>query len=121
MSIKKDPYDFLGEDITGAMEVKVWAIGAGLVTYSLVDPSITRVWRPNELKVITFHELYQLANTPGGMQLLHDRLQIRDSKVRIALQLPSDPEFLYTEEDARNLALKYWEDRESQIIANQCR
>ena len=105
MSIRKDPYDFLGEDITGAMEVKVWAIGAGLVTYALVDPAITRVWRPNELKVITFHELYQLANTAGGMQLLYDRLQIRDNKVREALQLPLDPEFLYTEEDAKNLVI----------------
>lgn len=105
MSVKKDPYDFLGEDITGAMEVKVWAIGSGVVAYSLTDPQVNRVWRPNELKVITFHELYQLSNHPGGMALLRDRLQIRDNKVREALKLPLDPEFLYTEEDAKNLAI----------------
>jgi len=105
MSIKKDPYDFLGEGITGAMEVKVWAIGTGIVTYALADPQVTRTWRPNELKVLTFHELYQLSNHPGGAVLLKERLQIRDNKVRQALQLPLDPEYLYTEEDAKNLAI----------------
>jgi hypothetical protein len=105
MSIKKDPYDFLGEDITGAMEVKVWAIGTGIVTYTLADPQVTRTWRPNELKILTFHELYQLMNHPGGAVLLKERLQIRDNKVRQALQLSLDPEYLYTEEDAKNLAI----------------
>lgn len=105
MSIKKDPYDFLGDGITGAMEVKVWAIGAGLVTYTLADPQVTRTWKPNELKILTFHELYQLMNHPGGAILLKERLQIRDNKVRQALQLPLDPEYLYTEEDAKNLAI----------------
>lgn len=105
MSVRKDPYDFLGEGITGAMEVKVWSIGAGIVTYTLTDPQVSRTWRPNELKIITFHELYQLANHPGGIVLLRERLQIRDNKVREALQLPLDPEFLYTEEDAKNLAI----------------
>lgn len=110
MSIKKDPYDFLGEGITGAMEVKVWAIGAGLVTYTLADPQVTRTWRPNELKILTFHELYQLMNHPGGAVLLKERLQIRDNKVRTALQLPLDPEYLYTEEDAKNLAINGTEE-----------
>jgi hypothetical protein len=105
MSIKKDPYDFLGDGITGSMEVKVWAIGTGIVTYSLNDPQVNRTWRPNELKILTFHELYQLMNHPGGAVLLKERLQIRDNKVREALQLPLDPEYLYTEEDAKNLAI----------------
>jgi hypothetical protein len=105
MAINKDPYDFLGEGITGTMEVKVWAIGTGLVTYTLTDPQVTRTWRPNELKILTFHELYQLLNHPGGAILLKERLQIRDNKVRQALQLPLDPEYLYTEEDAKNLAI----------------
>jgi hypothetical protein len=105
MSIKKDPYDFLGEGITGAMEVKVWSIGTGIVTYTLADPQVNRVWRPNDLKIVTFHELYQLLHHPGGAYLLKERLQIRDNKVREALKLPLDPEFLYTEEDAKNLAI----------------
>lgn len=105
MSIKKDPYDFLGEDITGNMEVKVWSIGSGQVAYSLTDPAVNRVWRPGELKIITFHELYTLNNQPGGGFLLANRLQIRDNKVREALNLPLDPEYLYTEEDAKNLVI----------------
>jgi hypothetical protein len=111
MSIKKDPYDFLGEGITGAMEVKVWSMSAGIITYTLADPQVTRTWRPNELKILTFHELYQLANHPGGIVLLRERLQIRDNKVREALQLPLDPEFLYTEEDAKNLAISGTEEQ----------
>jgi hypothetical protein len=105
MSIRKDPYDFLGEGITGVMEVKVWAVGSGIIAYNLTDPQVNRTWRPNELKVLTFHELYQLSNHPGGAALLKERLQIRDNKVRAALQLPLDPEYLYTEEDAKNLAI----------------
>ena len=106
MSVKKDPYEFLGTEITGAMEVKVWAVGAGKVHYELQDPKITRTFNPGELKILTFHEIYQLANHPGGMFLLVNNLQIRDNKVRQALGLPVDPEYLYTEEDAKKLVIE---------------
>lgn len=105
MSIQKDPYDFLGTEITGAMEVKVWAVGAGKVHYQLDDPKVSRTWNPGELKILTFHEIYQLANHPGGMFLLVNNLQIRDNKIRQALGLPTHPEYLYTEEDAKKLVL----------------
>jgi len=104
MSITKaNPYSFLGEEITPDLEVKVWCIGAGRAAYALNDPQVSRRWNPGELKILTFHELYQLVNAPGGRFLLTNRLQIRDNKVREALQLPLDPEYLYTEEDARRL------------------
>jgi hypothetical protein len=104
MSINKaNPYSFLGEEITPDLEVKVWCIGAGRAAYALNDPAVSRRWNPGELKILTFHELYQLSNAPGGKFLLTNRLQIRDNKVREALQLPLDPEYLYTEEDARRL------------------
>lgn len=106
MSIKKDPYDFLGTEITGAMEVKVWAVGAGKVHYQLEDPKVSRTFNPGELKVLTFHEIYQLANHPGGMFLLVNNLQVRDNKVRQALGLPMHPEYLYTEEDAKKLVIE---------------
>ena len=105
MSIKKDPYDFLGTEVTGAMEVKVWAVGAGKVHYELQDPKVTRTFNPGELKILTFHEIYQLANHPGGMYLLVNNLQIRDNKVRQAIGLSVDPEYLYTEEDAKILVV----------------
>ena len=106
MSIKKDPYEFLGTEVTGAMEVKVWAIGAGRVHYELQDPKVSRTFNPGELKILTFHEIYQLANHPGGMYLLVNNLQIRDNKVRQAIGLPVDPEYLYTEEDAKKLVIE---------------
>jgi hypothetical protein len=104
MSIKQDLYSsFLGEEITGDLEVKVWSTSIGDVVYALDDPRVHRNWKPGELKIITFHELYQLANTPGGMPILVNHLQIRDENVRKALQLPMEPEYFYTEEDARKL------------------
>ncbi len=106
MSIKKDPYEFLGTEVTGAMEVKVWAIGGGRVHYELQDPKVSRTFNPGELKILTFHEIYQLANHPGGMYLLVNNLQIRDNKVRQAIGLPVDPEYLYTEEDAKKLVIE---------------
>jgi len=104
-STKHDTYSsFLGEGITGDLEVKVWSTSMGEVVYALQDPKVHRSWKPGEVKILTFHEVYQLANSPGGMPLLANHLQIRDPKVRQALQLPMEPEYLYTDEDARKLA-----------------
>lgn len=106
MSVNKDPYqDLYGEEITGSKEVKVWSIGAGTTAYALEDPKVNRAWIPGELKLITFHELYSLTNHPGGRYLLENNLQIKDRAVRDALGLPNEPEYLYTEEDAKRLVL----------------
>lgn len=103
-STKHDTYSsFLGEGITGDLEVKVWSTSMGEVVYALQDPRVHRSWKPGEVKILTFHEVYQLANSPGGMPILANHLQIRDPKVRKALQLPMEPEYLYTDEDARKL------------------
>ncbi len=109
---KQDTYSsFLGEHITGDLEVKVWSTSVGTVGYGLEDPKVSRSWQPGELKIISFHELYQLSNTPGGMAILLNYLQIRDQKVREALQLPLEPEYLYTEDDAKKLAKTGSEDQ----------
>lgn len=106
MSLERDPYqDLFGEEITAAKQVKVWSIGAGKTAYALEEPKVNRSWMPGELKLITFHELYSLSNHPGGMYLLKNSLQIKESAVREALNLPTEPEYLYTEEDARKLVL----------------
>jgi hypothetical protein len=103
-STKHDTYSsFLGEGITGDLEVKVWSTSMGEVVYALQDPKVHRSWKSGEVKILTFHEVYQLANSSGGMPLLANHLQIRDPKVRKALQLPMEPEYLYTDEDARKL------------------
>jgi hypothetical protein len=109
---KQDTYSsFLGEHITGDLEVKVWSTSVGTVGYGLDDPKVSRSWQPGELKILTFHELYQLSNTAGGPALLLNYLQIRDQKVREALQLPIEPEYLYTEEDAKKLVQTGSEDQ----------
>lgn len=109
---KQDTYSsFLGDHITGDLEVKVWSTSVGTVGYSLEDPRVSRSWQPGELKILTFHELYQLSNSPGGPALLLNYLQIRDQKVREALQLPLEPEYFYTEEDAKRLVQTGTEDQ----------
>lgn len=109
---KQDTYSsFLGEHITGDLEVKVWSTSVGTVGYALDDPKVNRSWQPGELKIVSFHELYQLSNTAGGQSILLNYLQIRDQKVREALQLPLEPEYLYTEEDAKKLAQTGSEDQ----------
>ncbi len=110
--LKQDTYSsFLGDHITGDLEVKVWSTSVGTVGYGLDDPRVSRSWQPGELKIISFHELYQLSNSPGGQAILLNYLQIRDQKVREALQLPLEPEYLYTEEDAKKLAKTGSEDQ----------
>jgi hypothetical protein len=101
---KQDSYStFLGENFTADLEVKVWSTSIGDVAYQLTDPLVHRTWKPGELKIIRFDELYKLSNHPGGMPLLVNHLQIRDAEVRKALNLPMEPEYFYTEEDARRL------------------
>jgi hypothetical protein len=112
MAVTQDSYSsFLGEHITGTMEVKVWSNSIGAVGYGVDELRVSRSWQPSELKIVTFHELYLLANQPGGMALLTNYLQIRDQKVREALQLPLEPEYLYTDEDAKKLVISGTEDQ----------
>ena len=107
MELQKDVYSsFLGEHITANREVKVWSTSIGEVIYALDDPNVRRNWKPGEVKVLTFHELYQLSKHPGGMSMLANNLQIREMDIREALELPLEPEYLYTEEDARRLVNK---------------
>lgn len=101
-------YSFLGvEGLTGERMVKVWKRANGRVSYILDEPKVRREWvRGDEVKMITFHELYTLSNDPGGRAILEYFLLIKDQDVLKALQLPLDPEYQYTEEDCKTLALK---------------
>ena len=106
-------YSFLGvEGLTGERAIRVWKRAKGKVVYSLDDPKVYRVWNRNdEVKMITFHELYTLSNAPGGRGILQYFLLIKDQEVLQALDLPLDPEYQYTEEDCRKLILKGTKDQ----------
>lgn len=101
-------YSFLGvEGLTGDKMVRVWKRASGRVSYVLDEPRARREWhRGDEVKMITFHELYTLSNEPGGRAILEYFLLIKDQDVLKALSLPLDPEYQYTEADCKTLALK---------------
>lgn len=104
-------YSYLGvADLTGDYPVRVVNVARRKVNYVLPElNNTTRNFAPApfsgkpEVKVITFHELYLLHNSPGGAKLIYENLQIKDNKVRVALNLPTDPEFDYSIEDIKKL------------------
>lgn len=106
-------YSFLGiEGLTGDRMVKVWKRANGRVVYTLDDPKVRREWLGNdEVKMISFHELYVLSNSPGGMGILEYFLLIKDQEVLQALNLPMDAEYQYTEADCKTLVLKGTKDQ----------
>lgn len=106
-------YSFLGvEGLTGERMVRVWKRASGRVSYTLDEPKVRREWnRGDEVKMISFHELYTLSNDPGGRAILEYFLLIKDQEVLQALQLPLDAEYQYTEADCKTLALKGTKDQ----------
>lgn len=103
-------YGYLGvEGLKGDRPVRVSNLGRRKVSYVLPElNNTTRTFNPADngyvdSKVLTFHELYLLYNTPGGPQLIFDNLQIKDNDVRAALNLPTDPEYDYSVEDIKKL------------------
>lgn len=104
-------YSFLGiEGLRGDKPVKVTNISPKVVSYLLPElmGDMARTFRPAtstaaETKTIQFHELFTLAQSLGGMQIIYDNLLIESNEIRKALGLPEDPEFDYTYEDIKKI------------------
>lgn len=104
-------YSYLGvEGLKGDYPVRVANVARRKVSYVLPELNgTTRNFAPAplsgkpEIKIVTFHELYLLHNSPGGAKLIYENLQIKDNDVRTALDLPTDPEFDYSIDDIRKL------------------
>lgn len=111
-------YGFLGvEGITGDTMVKLENYGRSIVSYNLTMSNGARVervfrpmvagQRPHAIQV-SFDELYQLSQSPGGMQLIFDNLYTDNMKVREAIGLPYNkedlPEITYTRDDVSKIA-----------------
>lgn len=107
-------YSYLGvEGLKGDRPVRVTNVARRKVSYVLPELNDMRRDFPpapisgrTEPKVITFHELYLLQNSPGGAKLIFENLQIRDNDVRVALDLPTDPEFDYDLADIEKLMVE---------------
>ena len=95
-------YSFLGvEDLKGDKRVTISNYGRSYVSYSVTLSNGTPVsrtfnpmvsGRPAHSIAITFDELYQLSQAPGGLQLIFDNLYTSDMEVRKAIGLPYDVE-----------------------------
>lgn len=102
-------YDYLGvEGLTGGHMVRVTNLTRKRVIYHLPELNIHREFQPatsrtQDTKTLSFHELYTLKNTPGGEKIIWDNLQIQDNDARVALELPTDPEYDFSIEDIRKL------------------
>lgn len=104
-------YSYLGvDDLKGDRQVRVSNVARRKVHYVLPElNNTTRTFAPAtpganlDTKLVTFHELYLLHNSPGGQKVIFENLQIKDNDVRIALGLPTDPEFDYSIEDIKKI------------------
>lgn len=87
--------------------IQVQNRGQGGVGYTIPDMNnLHRDFQPNEIKTITYEELFKLAQVPGGAYILQNYLIIKDEEVVKALFEEVEPEYNYTDEDVKRLMLK---------------
>lgn len=77
----------------------------GRVGYGIPDLNLRREFMPNEVKDITFDELFKLLQTPGGDYIINNYLIIYDDEVVKELLNDVEPEYYYTEEQVKKLML----------------
>ena len=84
--------------------IKVQNRDFGTVTYTIPDlNNLYREYQPNEIKQITFDELFKLSQVPGGMYIITNYLIIYDEEAVAALLGEVEPEYFYTEKQVIEL------------------
>lgn len=85
-------------------KIKIQNRDFGSVGYSIPDLNLHREFQPNEIKVITFDELFKLAQTPGGEYIIQNFLIIyNDEAIKEIFADDVEPEYYYTEREVINL------------------
>ena len=84
--------------------VKVTNRNTGSTGYVL-DGGIHRSFNPRETKMIPLSELQALQFDKGGEKILRDYLIIEDKSALEALQMETEPEYFYTEDDVKEILL----------------
>ena len=94
-------------DMDLARKVKVWNRATGTVGYELPELRINREWvGTGNLQMVSVEELEALKFLPGGANLLNKYLLIKDQDVCEFLNMPTDPEYFYDENDIKVLLAK---------------
>lgn len=84
--------------------IKVQNRDFGTVTYTIPDlNNLYREYQPNEVKQVTFDELFKLSQVPGGMYIITNYLIIYDEETVAALLGEVEPEYFYTEKQVVEL------------------
>lgn len=80
--------------------IKVQNRDFGSVGYTIPDlNNLHRTFQPNEIKVISFDELFKLSQVPGGDYIIANYLIINDEEAVKELIGYFEPEYFYTEND----------------------
>ena len=84
--------------------IKVQNRDFGSVGYTIPDlNNLHRTFQPNEIKVISFDELFKLSQVPGGDYIIANYLIIHDEEAVKELIGFFEPEYFYTEQDIARL------------------
>lgn len=76
----------------------------GSVGYTIPDlNNLHRTFQPNEIKNITFDELFKLSQVPGGAYIINNYLIIHDAEAVEELLGDVEPEYFYSEQEIINL------------------
>ncbi len=70
---------------------------ASRIVYKIPENNIRREFAPGEVKVISYEELGQLSNQPGGRELMIQYLQITDDRALQSVGIKAQPEYYMTE------------------------
>lgn len=90
--------------ITNSTKVRVKNRDFGSVGYVIPDlNNLYRLFQPNEIKEITFEELFKLSQVPGGDYIINNYLIIDNEEAIETLIGGVEPEYFYTEEEIINL------------------
>lgn len=80
--------------------IKVQNRDFGSVGYTIPDlNNLHRTFQPNEVKVISYDELFKLSQVPGGDYIIANYLIIHDEEAAKELLGYFEPEYFYTEND----------------------
>lgn len=76
---------------------------ASVVGYRIPEKGIRREFAPGETKKISYEELLDLSYQSGGRELMTNFLQVKSTAVTEELNIRTEIEYNYSEEDIMNL------------------
>ena len=85
------------------MEVKLRNRSSSTVHYSIEDGHIKRSFMPREVKKVSSEEVEKLCFEEGGRVLLEQYLQLSDKELAEKLELNTNPEYWYDENDIKTI------------------